>query len=54
MKVAIPKNVLVLLRIITAASAIDTGIEKKIHGSGTPSLIISNDEKRHYENCSSS
>ena len=45
MKVAIPKNVLAPFRIIRAASTVDTGIEKKIHGSGTPSLIISNDEK---------
>ena len=36
MKVTIPlaKNVLVPLRITGAASAIDTGIQKKIHGSG--------------------
>ena len=45
MKVATPKNVLPPLRTITAASAIDAGIKKKIDGSGTPSLIISNDEK---------
>ena len=44
MKVVIPsaKNVLVPLGITAAASAIDAGIEKKIHGSGT--LIISNEE----------
>ena len=37
MKVAVPlaKNVLAILRITAAASAIDTGIQKKIHGSGT-------------------
>ena len=37
MKVAIPlaKNVLALLGIITAASAIDAGIQKKINGYGT-------------------
>ena len=39
MKVAIPlaKNVL-------APLAIDAGIQKKIHGSGTPTVIISNEE----------
>ena len=44
MKVVIPsaKNVLVPLGITAAASAIDAGIEKKLHGSGT--LIISNEE----------
>ena len=46
MKVAIPsaKNVLDPLGITAAASAIDVGIEKKIHGSGTTTLIISNKE----------
>ena len=45
-KVAIPlaKNVLAPLGITAAASAIYTGIQKKIHGSGTTSLIISNEE----------
>ena len=53
-KVAIPlaKNVLALLGITAAASAIDAGIQKKIHGSGRPSysaprtttLTISNKE----------
>ena len=45
MKVAIPlaKNVLAPLGITAAASAIDAGIKKKIHGSGT-TLIISNEE----------
>ena len=44
MKVAIPlaKNVLAPLGIAAAASAIDAGIQKKIHGSGTTTLIISN------------
>ena len=32
------------LGITAAASAIDGGIEKKIHGSGTTTLIISNEE----------
>ena len=46
MKVAIPiaKNILAPLRITAAASAIDAGIQKKIHGSGETTLIISNDE----------
>ena len=44
MKVAIPsaKNVLTPLGITAAASAIDAGIQNKIHGSGTTTLIISN------------
>ena len=46
MKVAIPsaKNVLAPLGITAAASAINAGIQKKIHGSGATTLIISNDE----------
>ena len=46
MKVAIPiaKNVLAVLGITAAASAIDEGILKKIYGSGTTTLIISNEE----------
>ena len=48
MKVAIPlaKNVLSPLGITAAASAIDAGIQKKkkIRGSGTTTLIISNEE----------
>ena len=46
MKVAIPlvKDVLAPLGIIAAASVIDAGIQKKIHGSGTTTLIISNEE----------
>ena len=49
MKVAVPlaKNILALLGIAAAASAIDAGIRNKIHGSGRPSsttLIISNKE----------
>ena len=46
MKVAIPlaKNVLAPLGITEAASAIDAGIQKKIHGSGSTTLIISNEE----------
>ena len=54
MKVAVPltKNVLAPLGITAASSAIDAGIQKKIHGSGrhsssasrTTTLIISNKE----------
>ena len=45
MKVAVPlvRNMLALLG-ITAASAIDAGIQKKSHGSGTRTQIISNEE----------
>ena len=46
MKVAVPlaKNILAPLGITAAASAIDAGIQKKIHFSGTTTLIISNEE----------
>ena len=46
MKVAIPfaKNVLAPLGITVAASAIDAGIQKKIHGLGVTTLIIPNEE----------
>ena len=46
MKVAIPwaKNVLALLGVTAAASAIDARIQKKVHGSGAATLIISNEE----------
>ena len=46
MKVAVPlaKTFLVPIGITAAASAIDTGIQKKIHGSGITTLIISNEE----------
>ena len=46
MKVAVPlaKNILAPLWITAAASAIDAGIQKKIQGSGTIILIISNKE----------
>ena len=42
MKVAIPlaKNILAPLGITGAASGIDAGIQKKIHGLGTITLII--------------
>ena len=43
MKVAVPlaKNILALLGITAAASTIDAGIQRKVHGSGTNALIIS-------------
>ena len=46
MKVAVPlgKNILAPLGIPAAASANDTRIQKKIHGSATTTLIISNGE----------
>ena len=46
MKVAIrlAKNVLAPLGITAVALAIDAGIPKQIHGSGTTTLIISNEE----------
>ena len=60
MKVAIPvaKYVLAPLGITAAASATDAEVQKKkkkIHGSGTTTLIISNEKNECYnENCSSS
>ena len=46
MKVGVPlaKNILAPLRITATASAIDAGIQKKMHSSGTTILIISNKE----------
>ena len=46
MKVAVlvAKNIVAPLGITAAASAIDAGIKKKIHGSRTTTLIISNEE----------
>ena len=38
------KSVLIPLGLTTAASAADTGIQKKILGSGTTTLVISNEE----------
>ena len=42
MKVAapLPKNILESLRIAAAAPAIGAELQKKIHGSGTTTLII--------------
>ena len=46
MKVAVSlaKDILATLGITAAASTIDGAIQKKIHGSGTKTLIISNEE----------
>ena len=46
MKIAIPlaKNILATLGITAAALAIDAGIQKKMHGSGNKTLIISHEE----------
>ena len=46
MKIAVPlaKNVLAPLGITATASALDAGIQKKKDGSGTTTLIISNEE----------
>ena len=46
MKVGIPfaKNILASLGIAATLSATDAGIQKKIHGSGTTTLITSNEE----------
>ena len=46
MKVAVPlvKGILAPSGITAAASATDAGIQKKIHGSETTTLIISNEK----------
>ena len=46
MKIAVPlaKNDLAALGITAPTSALDAGIQKKIHGSGTTTLIVSNEE----------
>ena len=45
--VCLAKNILVPLGITAAASAVDAGIQKKIHGSATTTLITSNKEMNH-------
>ena len=49
MKVAVSqeKNILAPLGITAAASAVDAEIQKKIHGSGTATLIILNEEMNY-------
>ena len=46
MKVVGPlgKNILALLGITAAASSIDAGIQKRIHGLGATTLIMLNEE----------
>ena len=46
MEAAVPlaKNVLAPSGITAAASVINVGIQKKIHGSGTTTLMILNEE----------
>ena len=46
MKVVVPlgKNISALLGITAAASSIDAGIQKRIHGLGATILIMSNEE----------
>ena len=48
-KVALPlaKDILAPLGITAAASVIDAGVQKKIHGCGTTTLIISNVEMNY-------
>ena len=52
MKIAnyLAKNVLAPLGITAAASAFDAGIQKKVHGSETTTLIISNEEMNDIMN----
>ena len=45
--VSLAINTLAPLGITAAASAIDAGIQKKIHGSGTTTLIISNKQMNY-------
>ena len=49
MKAAVPfaKNILALLGITAAASAIDAGIQKEIHGSVTTTLRTSIEEMNY-------
>ena len=42
--VQLAKNILDSLGITAAASAIEAGIQKKIQGSGTTTLVTSNEE----------
>ena len=42
------KKVLILLRLIKAASATDAAVYQKMFGSGTTTLIISNEEMNDF------
>ena len=44
------KSVLIRLGLTAAVLAADAGIDKKILGSGTTTLIISNDEMKNFIN----
>ena len=44
MKTPLAKNVLLPLGLSAGMSAVDVAIQKKIYGSGTTALIISNKE----------
>ena len=46
-----PKNILAPLEITAAASVIDVKIQKKMHGSGTKTLIISNEKINDNKYC---
>ena len=52
MKVAVPltRNIWASLAITAAALAIDAGIQKRIHGSGTTTLTTSNEEINEWHN----
>ena len=52
MKVPAPlaKSILAPLGIAVAASQIDAGVQRRIHGSGTTTLIISNEEMKDIMN----
>ena len=43
-KLPLAQSVLIPLGLIAAASVADAGIQKKIYGSGTTTLVISNEE----------
>ena len=45
--ISLADNVLAPLGMTAATSAIDAGFQKKIHGSGTTTLIISNEEMNY-------
>ena len=47
--VTLAKNILAPLGITAVASAIDAGIQKKIHGSGTKNLIIPNKKNERHD-----
>ena len=42
------KSILIALGLTAAVSGTDPAIQKKIHGSGTATLIISNEEENDF------